>query len=340
MVLPFASIVVANYNGKDVIDYCLRSLQALNYPNYEVIVVDDCSIDNSVEVIERDFPHVRLVKLPKNVGLAGANNEGYKYARGNIIVFDLNNDEIVDRDWLTELARVLVNSPDIGITCGKRYQADKMFVRGETILSAGSKMSPITAECAAIGYGKRDGPEYDTQKETDFATVLAIRRELLEQVGLFDPVYGNYYEDADLSIRVRQSGYKLIYVPTAKSWHIGASSFGSHSYRRYYLLRRNQMRFIIKNFPAQTAFLGLMHCLFVKTIIDTLFAAPFLERIMKLLPRSSSKPLIYIPRNSGPDILKAQEKAIVWNLKNLGSSFKARKKIPKRMGSTLKTHLR
>jgi hypothetical protein len=324
MVLPFASIVVANYNGKDVIGYCLRSIEELRYPNFEVIVVDDHSTDSSVEVIEREFPNVRLVKLPKNVGLAGANNEGLKFAKGSIMVFDLNNDEVVDKDWLTELVKVLVSSPGIGITCGKRYQADKMFIRGNTILSAGSKMSPITAECAAIGYGKRDGPEYDIQRETDFATVLAIRREVLERVGLFDPVYGNYYEDADLSIRVKQAGYKLIYVPTAKSWHIGASSFGSHSYRRYYLLRRNQLRFIIKNFPARTAFLGLVHCLFVRTIIDTLFAAPFLKRIMRLFPSSSSKPLIYIPRNSSPDILKAQEEAIIWNLKNLSSSIKAR----------------
>ncbi len=324
MSLPFASIVVANFNGKDVIGHCLRSLKDLNYPNFEVIVVDDCSTDNSVEKIERNFPDVKLVKLPENVGLAGANNEGYRLAKGEIVVFDLNNDEIVDKDWLTELARVLVSSSKIGITCGKRYQADKMFMKGDIILSAGSKLDPITAECAAIGYGKKDRPEFDIQRETDFATVLATKRDVLEHVGLFDSVYGNYYEDTDLSIRVRKAGFKLLYVPKARSWHIGASSFGKHSYRRYYLLRRNQIRFIIKNFPVKSAFLGLVHCLFVKTLLDTIFALPLLRSIVKVFSRSSSKLLIYVPSKSSPDILKAQKEAIIWNIKNFGSSLKAR----------------
>lgn len=325
MSLPFASIIVANYNGKGVVEHCLRSLEKLNYPHYEIIVVDDCSTDNSAKMIKRKFPYVKLVKLPKNLGLAGANNEGFKFARGDILVFDLNNDEVVAEDWLSKLVKVLKSSPEIGITCGKRYQADKEFRRENVILSAGSKMSFTTAECAPIGYGRRDSHDYNIQKETDFATVLATKKEILEDVGLFDSVYGNYYEDADLSIRVRKAGYRIIYVPEAKSWHIGASSFGKHSYRRYYLLRRNQIRFILKNFPLKSMILGLLHCLFMKTLFDTSFVVPPFRWILKLFTRfSSSKILICIPSASNIDILKAQKEAIIWNFKNLSSTMRVR----------------
>ena len=196
---PLVSIIVANFNGEDVIASCLESLGRLEYPNFEVIVVDDASTDGSVEVVGETFPEVRLVALQKNVGLAGANNIGMEYAEGEVLVFDLNNDEIVDKDWLSNLVEVLMSSPKIGITCGKRYQADKEFKKGNIILSAGSKINPVTAECAAIGYGERDSAKYGIQEETDFATVVVTRRNVLKKVGLFDPVYGNYYEDSDIS---------------------------------------------------------------------------------------------------------------------------------------------
>jgi GT2 family glycosyltransferase len=323
---PFVSIIVANYNGKDVIEFCLRSLEKLNYPSYEVIVVDDASTDNSTEIIERKFPNTKLVKLPKNLGLAGANNEGFKFAKAGIIVFDLNNDEVVDEHWLSNLVKVLMSSPEIGITCGKRYQADEEFRKNRIILSAGSKISFITAECAPIGYGKGDSWEYNVQKESDFATVIAIKRNVLEKVGTFDPSYGNYYEDSDLSIRVRQAGYKIIYVPDAKSWHIGASSFGKDSYRRYYLLRRNQIRFIVKNFPLKFMILGLIHCFLVKTLIDTLFIVPPFKWVMRIFTLSNlSNLVIYVPKTSKIEILRAQKDAIVWNLMNLKSTLKARR---------------
>jgi len=324
--LPFVSIIVANYNGKDVIKSCLQSLERLNYPSYEIIVVDDASTDNSAQIIEEDFPKVKLLKLSKNLGLAGANNAGFNLARGDIIVFDLNNDEVVHEDWLTKLVGALVSSPDIGITCGKRYQLDKDFNRGDIILSAGSRMNPVTAECEPVGYGSKDSEEYSIPKESDFATVLVIKREVLQRIGLFDSAFRNYYEDSDLSIRAKKTGYKIFYVPHAKSWHIGASSFGKDSYRRYYFIRRNQIRFIIKNFAVRNMILGLLHCLFLKTLLDTAFAIRGIRRFSRrFLHSQTSGVLIYIPRGSISDTLNGQINAFAWNLKNLAATLQARR---------------
>lgn len=325
---PLVSIVVANYNGKDMLEKCLKSLEKLRYSNYEVIVVDDGSTDSSASMVETEFPNVKSVKLKENIGLAGANNKGISVAQGDIIVFDLNNDEVVDRYWLDHLVKVLMSSRDIGITCGKRYQAGKNFVRKQIILSAGSKMNFVTAECVAIGYGKKDSEEFNIQKETDFATLLAVKREVFEKIGVCDPVYRNYYEDSDFSIRAKKAGYKIVYVPTALSWHIGSSTFGKYSLRRYYLLRRNQIRFIIKNFSFLSMILGLMYCFFVKTIRDSVFVFPPIRWIATyLFPRSRP----YIHSMSKKEILKMQRDAFFWNLANLRSTFRARWSTQKRI---------
>jgi GT2 family glycosyltransferase len=116
-----ASVIISNYNGEKYLHECLSSLMHLDYPQYEVIVVDAASTDNSIVIIERDFPQVRLIKKRK-IGIGEALNYGISMALGEFIIFDLNNDDIVDKKWLTRLVKVLASSPDIGVVCGKRFK--------------------------------------------------------------------------------------------------------------------------------------------------------------------------------------------------------------------------
>lgn len=247
-----ASIIISNYNGEKHLHECLSSLMQLDYPLYEVIVVDAASTDNSVAIIERDFPEVRLIKKGK-IGIGEALNYGISVAQGEFIVFDLNNDDIVDKKWLTNLVKVLASSPDIGVVCGKRFK----YGSNNILDSAGGRISFLTGSTPTIGGDELDSTMYNVQKEVDWVPVIATRRAILEKVGLCDPSYYFYQEDSDFCLRVKRSGYKIVFVPSAVFWHKGSSTVRQQSRKSYYYSYRNQIRFILKNYPVHFMILAL-----------------------------------------------------------------------------------
>ena len=123
--LPFVSVVVLNYNGRAFLDACLSSVFQISYPrsSYEVILVDNASTDGSVEYVRNNFPLIRILALNKNYGFTEGNNKGAEFARGDLIVF-LNNDTVVDKNWLNELAKVALSDSKIGI-CGSKIMSMK-----------------------------------------------------------------------------------------------------------------------------------------------------------------------------------------------------------------------
>ena len=161
------------------------------------------------------------------------------------MVFDLNNDDIVDRDWLWPQVRVLQSSSDVGIVCGKRF----CYRSNRVLDSAGGTINYMTGDTPVLGQNQVDSREYNVQREVDYVGVILTRRDVLEVVGLCDPDYFIYHEDSDFCLRVKRAGYKVVYVPEAKLWHKGSSTVGKASYRGYYYISRNEIRFILKNFP-------------------------------------------------------------------------------------------
>jgi hypothetical protein len=238
---PLASIVISNFNGKDMLRECLNSLMNLNYPRFEVVVVDAGSTDGAPEMVQADFPSVRLVRREK-IGIGEALNVGLSQSRGEVIVFDLNNDDAVSPDWLDHLVDALISSPDIGVVCGKRYLADT-----DKLDSAGSKI--VLGVTLGRGHGKPDSGRYDSSVEVDYAPVLATRRDVLERVGPLDESYYIYGEDVDFSLRARKAGYKVVYVPEAIFRHMHSATIGEWTPARLRYLTRSRIRLIVKHYP-------------------------------------------------------------------------------------------
>ena len=310
------SIVISNYNGEKHLLECLSSLMQLDYPLYEVIVIDAGSTDNSVAIIKHDFPKVRVVEKGK-IGIGEAINCGIALAQGEFIVFDLNNDDIVDKKWLSNLIQVIANSPDVGVVCGKRFQ----YGSNKILDSVGGNISFFTGNTLPIGHNKYS-IMYNVQMEIDYAPVIATRREILEKVGLCDPVYYIYHEDSDFCLRVKRFGYKIVFVPSAAYWHKGSSTIEQqYSRKSYYYSSRNQIRFVLKNFPLSFMFIALFYSVVLKTIHDFPVLVP---PIGKTVTRFSPFFREYTWVKNDSTLIRVRVAAILWNVKNLKNTIMAR----------------
>jgi GT2 family glycosyltransferase len=313
---PMASIIISNYNGEKYLHECLSSLKQLDYPLYEVIVVDAASSDNSVAIIERDFPEVCLIKKGR-IGIGEALNYGISMAHGEFIVFDLNNDDVVDRNWLARLVKVLVDSPDIGVVCGKRFK----YGSNNILDSAGGRVSYLTGNTPVIGGNRLDSALYNVQKEVDWVPVIAAKRAILTKVGLCDPSYYIYFEDSDFCLRVKRSGYKIVFVPSAVFWHKGSSTIGQKSRMGFFYYYRNQTRFILKNYPARFMILAFFYSLILQTLRDLPTLVPPIGKTMAKLGPFCKE---CTEDKNGLMLIKVRTTAVLWNIKNLKNTIETR----------------
>ena len=217
---PKLSIIIPIFNsGRQVLD-CLESIFKSNYSDYEVIVIDNNSRDNSSELIEEKFPQVKLIRNEKNLGFTGGTNAGIKESKGELI-FLLNDDTIIDPNLLDILIEELESSPQVGIVGPKIYFAGE----SNKIWFAGGKINWLKGETFHLN--KRESKlEDDTKKEVDFITgcALMIKREVVDKIGLLDKKFFAYYEDADWAQKAKKAGYSVIYVPFGGVWHIKSAT--------------------------------------------------------------------------------------------------------------------
>jgi GT2 family glycosyltransferase len=238
------SVVVLNYNGKRYLDDCLSSLAAQTFRDLEVIVVDNASTDGSVEHIESNFSWVRLVINKENLGFAGGTNSGIKAAKGEFIL-TFNNDARADSRLLEYLHKPMADSK-VGV-CGA-----KMLLDDGRINSAGICLSRSGAAWDR-GMFEPDNGQYDVQEEIFGACAGAAlyRREMLDEIGLFDEDFFLYMEDVDLAFRARLAGWNCIYVPEAKVLHHHGGTAGAGSDLSVYYGNRNVIWYVIKDFPTR-----------------------------------------------------------------------------------------
>jgi GT2 family glycosyltransferase len=197
---PRVSVVVCTYNGGRTLEQCLCSLQALDYPDYEVIVVDDGSMDNTQAILAR-FPNVRTIRQV-NRGLSCARNVGLRAATGSIIAYT-DSDCFADRDWLTLLVYQLQRSGAAAV--------------------GGPNLPPEDGRIAACVAASPGQPthvlENDQTAEHIPGCNMAFRREALETVGGFDPQYRKAGDDVDMCWRLQQAGMWITFAPSAFVWH-------------------------------------------------------------------------------------------------------------------------
>lgn len=242
--LPHASIVIPNWNGARWLRGCLEAVRRQTYQPREVVVVDGASVDESVAIVEREFPEVLLLRLAENRGFAGNVNAGIRQAQGGIIAL-LNNDAEPDPDWLAQLVDRLLADPQLGMCASKMV----LYDRPEVINSAGDFFG-LDGLPGNRGVWEKDEGQYD-REELVFgacAGAAAYRRPMLDEIGLLDEAFFAYCEDVDLNFRAQLRGWRCLYVPTARVRH-RLSATGSGPLASYYC-GRNFMRVIVRNVPS------------------------------------------------------------------------------------------
>lgn len=241
-------VVIPNWNGADRIRACLDSLRRQTEP-HNVIVVDNGSEDDSVEIIEKNYPNVVLMKHKKNKGFAGGVNAGIKYATAQQAKYValLNNDAVADKDWLKNLVDFLDTNPKAGIATSKIGDDKKNH------LDSTGDLYTIWG----LPYPRGRGEDYSTKYDNDTWVFAAsggaslYRIKMLEEIGLFDNDFFAYYEDVDISFRAQLAGWKVGYVSKALVYHeIGATSGPLKGFTTYQTLKNLPMLFW-KNVPAR-----------------------------------------------------------------------------------------
>jgi GT2 family glycosyltransferase len=240
---PLISVVIVNYNGKRFLDDCLSSLNRQTYQNFEIVLIDNGSSDDSIAHIREKYPAVLVVENSTNLGFGGGANAGIRISRGEF-VFMLNNDTIADPHMLEEIVRPMQMDPSIGI-CGS-----KMLLPDGRINSTALCISR-TGDAWNRGMNEVDNGQYDTMEEVFGACAGAAlyRHSMLKRIGLFDEDFFLYLEDVDLAFRARLAGWKCMYVPSARVVHIHGGTAGPGSEMSVYFFNRNLLWNIAKNFP-------------------------------------------------------------------------------------------
>lgn len=199
--LPMVSVVVATYNGGRTLRQCLDSLAALNYPNYETIVVDDGSTDNTSEILS-DFPDIQIVRQP-NMGLSEARNSGIRAARGDIVAFT-DSDCVVDPDWLDYLVSDMIRGNFAGIGGPNLTPPEDRIVARAIALAPGHATHVLLNE-----YEAEHVPGCN----------MAFSREALLEIGGFNPIFRKAGDDVDVIWRLQDLGYKIGFSTGGFVWH-------------------------------------------------------------------------------------------------------------------------
>ncbi|MCC6174537.1 MAG: glycosyltransferase family 2 protein [Chloroflexi bacterium] len=240
---PAAVVIIPNWNGARLLRICLDSLRQQRWQDFETIVVDNGSTDDSLAVLAREYPEARVIPLDRNYGLAIATNVGIRASDAEIVV-TLNNDIEAHPDWLAELVGALQATPEAGSAASKML----LFDRRDHIHSAGD-FYRLDGVPGNRGVWERDDGRYD-RPELIFgacAGAAAYRRSMLEDVGLFDESLFMYCEDVDLAFRSQLLGYRCVYVPSAVVYHMLSATGGGPT--ASYYCGRNFLRVLMTNMP-------------------------------------------------------------------------------------------
>lgn len=304
---PLVSVIIVNWNGKANLQECLNSLFRITYSPFEIIVVDNGSTDGSVALVRKKFPSVKLIaETNRNHGFAEGNNLGYKKSKGDYILF-LNNDCIVTKNFLDKLVSYLKKNPTVGIV-----QPTILFYRPKTLLH--KKINSVGSFFLKSGflYHKDYGKSFVRQKYpkpyeifSAYGACFLAKRQVIEEVGLFDRDYFVYFEETDLCHRAWLAGYSVMIDPRVYVFHKGAQTSQklSASFVQFHSFK-NKLYSYLKNLDSYHLLTMLVPHLLISEVGSVIY--------------------LFVGK---PGYTLAVQKAIYWNIKNFRKVLTERKKV-------------
>jgi len=315
---PSVSLIISNYNGRRFLRDCLKSLLNQDYPGpYEIIVVDAGSTDGAPEMVEQEFPSVKLIKKGR-IGIGKAINLGLCAAKGEILAFDINNDEIFSSNWLRTLVDALLSYQNAGVVGGVRI----LYGTKDIIDEAGVTFNYLGIPSSYIRVKLSEIPQ--KPRKVDYVGTPLFRKEILKIVGLCDEAYGLYAEDEDFCARVKKAGFDILVIPQAISYHRRSTTISKTSPLSVYYERRNHIRFILIHFPLPRIVLALLWYAILQTAIEAFVTfIPFFKRFLN----SKETRLSFLLQRATKENFRAVINAVLWNFLNLRATILARQRI-------------
>lgn len=277
---PLVSIIIVNYNGRSYLEECFASLMKVTYPNYEIIIVDNNSSDDSIEFVKNNFPKIMIIKLEKNYGFAEPNNIGAKNAHGDFLLF-LNNDTIVEPNFVSELVKVITQNSKIAI-------CQSLLLKPNGDIDSSGDFVDI--------YGRAFNSR---NKVTSVQRILSARgasmlinKKIFQELGGFDENFFASFEDVDLGWRACICGYDVMLVPNSIVYHEGSQTIKKISSELVFHSTKNSLMLRLVNFETSYALKSLLTMLFV-VMARKLFKVKIIKDPEQPPPLPSFKNLIH-----------------------------------------------
>ncbi len=284
---PKVSVIILNWNGwKDTIE-CLQSIQRITYSNYEVVVVDNGSEGDDVEVLKEKYgDYIHIIEADKNYGFAEGNNIGMRYALGKEAdyILVLNNDTVVAPEFLSELVKAAESDEGIGMVQSKiyrYYQPDKLDYNENGLLNGATFYLAMPRIRLLSGKAQFERVRY---LQCISLCCALIKRKVLESVGLLDSIYFiGGYDSLDFSHRATKSGFKLLFVPASRIWHKGSASMSWRLPLRWRDVAKNKIVYARRNLNL-LQYIAFIICLFTLQIPKWLLHAAVVSKGLSLTP--------------------------------------------------------
>ena len=243
---PKVSIIIVNYNGKELLQKCLDSLLKVNYDNFEIILVDNNSTDGSVEFITKNYPSLIIIKLDSNKGFAEPNNVAAKISKGKYLLF-LNNDTVVTPNFIFEMVKVMETDKKIAICQSLLLKPDG------SVDSSGDFIDHL-----GVVYNSKT--EIDEIREVSSArgASMLVRSDIFEKLDGFDQKFFVTFEDVDLCWRSWILGYRVLIIPTSIVYHEGGITIKKIKSEIAFHGFKNQLAMKITNFEPILAMRNMM----------------------------------------------------------------------------------
>ena len=246
MSAPKVSIIIVNYNGKELLQKCLDSLLKVNYDNFEIILVDNNSTDGTVEFITKNYPSLIIIKLDSNKGFAEPNNVAAKISKGKYLLF-LNNDTVVTPNFISEMVKVMETDKKIAICQSLLLKPDG------SVDSSGDFIDHL-----GVVYNSKT--EIDEIREVSSArgASMLVRSDIFEKLDGFDQKFFITFEDVDLCWRSWILGYRVLIIPTSIVYHEGGITIKKIKSEIAFHGFKNQLAMKITNFEPILAMRNMM----------------------------------------------------------------------------------